>query len=184
MEWNRKPVFGVGINDVKEKTRGTKPYLVWKSMLARCYSDYTQSTNPAYIGCSVCDDWLTFSHFKAWFDENYKEGTQLDKDILKKGNKVYSPENCCFVPQEVNKIFKGHRSTKGISVGVRKSYRKYVSTFRANGKTYKKGFDTLQEAEDFYREHRRERLLSVADEYLSKGIINNRIYQAIISYGN
>jgi hypothetical protein len=184
MEWNRKPVFGIGINDVKTKTKGTKPYLVWKSMLARCYSDYTQSTNPAYIGCSVCDDWLTFSHFKEWFDANYKEGTQLDKDILVKGNKVYSPETCCFVPQKVNKIFKGHRAEKSVSVGVTKQYYRYRATFRADGQTFTGWFDNLHDAEQFYSEHRRKRLLDVAREYLSQGLIDNRIYQAIISYGN
>lgn len=184
MEWNRKPVFGVGINDVKTKTKGTKPYLVWKAMLSRCYSDYTQSTNPAYIGCSVCDDWLTFSRFKAWFDANYKDGTQLDKDILVRGNKVYSPETCCFVPQKVNQIFKGYRAGKRPSKGVTKQYRKYIALFRGDGIRYRASFNTLSEAEAFYVEQRQKYIAKLAKDYLSQGIIDKRIYQAIISYGN
>lgn len=40
-------------------------------------------------------------------DENWKphmEGWHLDKDILLKGNKVYSPETCAFVPAKINSL--------------------------------------------------------------------------------
>ena len=52
--------------------------------------------------CKVCDEWLTYSNFEKWFNKNYKEGQQLDKDILFEGNKLYSPETCCFVPSDIN----------------------------------------------------------------------------------
>lgn len=176
-------MFGVGINDVKEYTKGTKPYLVWKSMLARCYSDYTRRTNPAYDGCSVCEEWLTFSNFRNWFFDNYRDGMQLDKDIIVPGNKVYSPETCCFVPQEVNKLFKGHSRSSGISAGVRKQNRRYVAEFRADGRTYKASFPDLNQAQEFYRRHRSERLKAIGESYLAKGMITDRIYNAIIKYG-
>ena len=182
MDWNRRPLFGVGINDVKEYTRGTKAYLVWKSMLSRCYSGYTQSTNPAYVGCSVCEEWLTFSKFKEWFEQNYIPGNQLDKDILEPGNRVYSPDTCCFVPKKLNAIFSGHaRQTDG-ATGVRKQYRKYVSAFRADGTRYAASFDTLKEAEEFYNNHRKNHIRKVANEFFADGRIKENVYNKLLSY--
>lgn len=182
MEWNRKPVFGVGINDIPEYTKGTKVYLVWKSMLARCYSPYTRRTNPAYEGCSVCEEWLTLSNFRKWFEENYREGCQLDKDILIPGNKEYSPSACCFVPQEINKLFKGHSRKFGITTGVRKQNRKYIAQFREGGITHKASFDTLSEAEEFYRNHKRSRLIDIAERYFKADKLSKETYKAIKDY--
>ena len=69
--------------------------------------------DPDRIYCSVyLDDDEAYDIWtkdvKEWFDNpvnGYKEGYSLDKDILVKGNKIYSPETCCFVPQDVNILF-------------------------------------------------------------------------------
>ena len=184
MEWNRKPVFGVGINDVSEYTRGTKAYLVWKSMLARCYSDYTRKANPAYVGCSVCEEWLVLSVFKKWFDENYIPGTQLDKDIIVRDNKVYSPDTCCFVPQEINKLFKGHTRTKSnLPHGIVRQYRKFRATIRTNGVAHRMSFDNLADAVAFYELNRSQRILDVANRFYGEGKINERTFNAIVKYG-
>jgi hypothetical protein len=106
----RSRVYGVGINDagyVVQPTVNSERvvcpfYRVWKSMLARCYSDKDHTRRPTYIGCSVCEDWLTFSIFKEWMVKQVWEGKQLDKDLLITGNKTYSPEACVFVPHLVN----------------------------------------------------------------------------------
>ncbi|MBQ2284923.1 MAG: hypothetical protein II244_04590, partial [Clostridia bacterium] len=93
-----KKVFGVGVNDIKkvcDENKKLKPsYRIWYNMLARSYG---KSKPNNYEKCHVCEEWLTFSYFQEWFLENYIEGWQLDKDILIKGNKVYSPQTCCFV---------------------------------------------------------------------------------------
>ena len=115
MDSPRRLVYGVGINDAdynthKYITEDGKCKLVWrcpyyqrwKTMLKRCYSDKYQSINPTYLGCSTCDDWLTFSRFKAWMENQDWECKQLDKDLLIEGNKVYSPDTCIFVLQIVN----------------------------------------------------------------------------------
>jgi len=66
----RKLAYGVGRNDADYKTavNGERcPYYRrWSSMLNRCYSASYQNMFPTYIGCTVCKDWLTFSHFRAW----------------------------------------------------------------------------------------------------------------------
>ena len=115
-----KLVYGVGINDadyvvVKMETIGYENgkikqrmvwscpyYRAWKSMLRRCYSAKLQEKYPTYAGCSVSEEWLTFSVFKSWMEEQDWEGMQLDKDILFNGNKVYSAETCAFVTSVVN----------------------------------------------------------------------------------
>lgn len=105
-------VFGVGVNDadyfVESYDGGIRNscpfYRKWKDMLTRCYSKKFHSKNPSYIGCSVCAEWLIFSKFKSWMEKQSWEGMDLDKDIIFVGNKIYSPENCAFVPSYVNKF--------------------------------------------------------------------------------
>lgn len=67
-------------------------------MIKRCYNQKCLLKDNTYRGCSVCDEWLNFQNFGEWYDENYyevpNEVMDLDKDILHKGNKIYSPDNC------------------------------------------------------------------------------------------
>lgn len=97
-------ILGVAYNDL-DAVSDTILYSHWMSMLKRCYDTNHLKHYPTYEMCSVCEEWRQLSNFKEWFDKNYVEGWQLDKDILVKGNKEYSPETCCFVPQEINKLF-------------------------------------------------------------------------------
>lgn len=116
----KKLVCGVGINDAdyvvqkfetigcvngkrKQKRVWACPYYVaWKSMLERCYSEKYQESYPTYKGCSVSEEWLVFSKFKAWMEKQEFEGNHLDKDLLVEGNKIYSAEKCVFVTPPVN----------------------------------------------------------------------------------
>jgi hypothetical protein len=125
-----KLVYGVGINDAdyevyeyeyvivdgmkKQKMVWCCPYYrTWKDMLQRCYSDKYQERRPTYKGCSVSEEWLTFSVFKSWMEEQDWEGKQLDKDLLFEGNKVYSKETCVFVTQKVNSFTLDCGASKG-----------------------------------------------------------------------
>ena len=95
-----KKVHGVGVNDaefyinptVDGRQRMDKAYQVWKSMLCRCYSEYSKTASPSYAGCEVAEEWKIFSNFKSWFDANYVEGWEIDKDILGSG-KLYSQKH-------------------------------------------------------------------------------------------
>lgn len=117
----KKLVCGVGINDAdyvtQPKINGKqvccKFYSVWLHMLRRCYSENYQNKKPTYKGCSVCEEWLTFSNFKAWMEKQDWQGHDIDKDILVKGNKVYSPETCVFVTALVNTFIISNDSSKG-----------------------------------------------------------------------
>lgn len=97
----------LGVGNYKPGTGGDSIYSRWKGMLRRCYDKSFHDTNPAYKGCSVCNEWHNFQNFAKWFDLNYpKDGLDydLDKDIKVIGNKVYSPETCTFVSSERNRV--------------------------------------------------------------------------------
>ena len=102
--------FGVGIMDydglVWVNGKNINSYVAWLNMLHRCYDEKYISKSPTYRNCSVCEEWLYFSRFKAWFDSNYIDGYHLDKDLFQKGigYKVYSPQTCCFLPKEINNL--------------------------------------------------------------------------------
>lgn len=114
-------IYGVGLNDadypVKPVVNGMRDscpfYITWVSMLVRCYSKNYQSKHPAYIGASVCNQWLAFSNFKKWMSTQDFKGKALDKDLLIFGNKIYSPEACVFVDQATNKFTTDSARSRG-----------------------------------------------------------------------
>lgn len=133
-----KLVYGHGTNDLNEPVyrNGSilKFYHAWTDMLRRCYSEKCQDNRPTYRGCSVCSEWLVLSNFKEWYNINYHEGWQLDKDILIKGNKVYRPEACRFVPQYVNGLLVGTTKvgrSNGLPVGVQIDKRSRANPYYA-----------------------------------------------------
>ena len=127
----KKLIYGIGIVDTNyrlietielPKINGKRqqkilwrcPYYIrWLFMLRRCYSENNLTANPTYLGCSVCTEWLTFSNFKSWMEQQDYEGKQLDKDLLVYENKVYSPETCVFVSKEVNVFMVKGDSVRG-----------------------------------------------------------------------
>ena len=184
-EQQKTLVYGVGVNDLLY-TRGTPSYKAWFSMLERCYSSKFQTKKNTYVGCSVCNEWLTFSNFKRWFDSidnGYKDGYQLDKDIIVKGNKIYSPSTCCIVPTEINVIFtnrKQHRGNTHIGV-IENSNGRFVA--RASGEKRHIGvYDTSQEAFYAYKNAKERYIKSVAEKYFQEGKITERVYNALMRY--
>lgn len=147
----KKMVFGIGVNDAvyvtqkneeigcingkrKRKIVWACPYYrTWTNMLKRCYSDKFQERHPTYKGCTVSDEWLTFSNFRVWMMAQDWEGNQLDKDILFDGNKVYSAENCVFISPIVNTFVLDSGASRGeFLIGV--DWHKVSDKFRARCK--------------------------------------------------
>lgn len=181
----RRLIYGVGINDVFENItfKYNKAYHIWRQMLFRCYDSKCQHKRPTYIGCSVCKEWHKFSNFKKWFDENYVDGWCLDKDILVKGNREYSPDKCCFVPNEINTLFnrhKGHRSKTGV-MGVQFFRGKYVVYISKYGINRLRGtFENVVDAMNFYKRERELYIKEVAEKWKDK--LKDNVYQAVMSY--
>ena len=124
----------------------TKSYTVWKDMNVRCYQK--RDIYETYKDCKVCEEWSDYQNFAKWFENNYIEGWCLDKDILKENNKLYSPETCCFVPKEINNLFKPfHKRKNNLPKGVFKIHKKYYVYIVKNGKSkYYGKYDNIEEA--------------------------------------
>lgn len=187
---NRTKVLGIGILDIpfsKNSSRITKrAYRVWENILDRCYNDKAKKRMPTYDGCTMCEEWLMFSNFLKWFEENIKEGQHIDKDILFKGNKVYSPETCCSVPKAINSMMASchSRGNRTLPVGVYKSGNKYVSfiSFSDSTQKYLGIFATAQEAFNVFKKEKESYIKNVAQEHYNKGEITEEVYQAIMNY--
>lgn len=182
---HKNTIEGVGTNDVNEcvkKSNLTLCYAAWASMLRRCYNESVLKQNPTYKGCSVCEEWHKFSSFRAWWDERHVEGWHLDKDILVKGNKVYSPETCCFVPREINNLFVKKTRCRGpYPIGVSMAFGRMKAKISRHGKYVSLGyFDTPEEAFCAYKEAKETYIREVADIWKNK--LDPRVYEALYNY--
>jgi hypothetical protein len=180
-----KTVYGIGyigegnykITVNKQRTNISN---TWKNMLQRCYKGL--KTHPSYIGVTVCNEWHNFQIFANWFQQNSVEGFVLDKDILIKGNKIYSPETCAFVPEEINYLFLKCNKKRGVyPIGVSLVHNKFQVTLRKNKKTFNLGrFNTIEEAFQVYKDAKEQHIKEVADKW--KDFIDPRVYQAMYNY--
>lgn len=183
-------VFGVGINDADYKTVGGRgrnqwccPYFSrWKNMLKRCYYPKYKVKYPTYEGCTVCDEWLYFSKFKAWMETQEWEGKELDKDLLRVGNKCYSPDTCTFVTPVINSLIISQKYSKaGFLMGV--TYHPSTGKYRAvcrnsiTGKQESLGlFHKEVDAHMAWKRRKRELLIEVASS-LEDGTIKQALLQ-------
>ena len=185
-------VYGVGIIGAKysPKINGvqTKEYVLWKNMLRRCYSDSFKKQRPTYEGCKVSDNFLHYEYFYEWCHKQIgftNKGFDLDKDLLVKGNKVYSEDTCVFLPQEINKVLTKSTASRGeylIGVHWSKTNKAFVAQVRGNkGKQEHLGFfNTELEAFNAYKQAKETFVKELANKW--KGEIDKRAYHALINY--
>ena len=140
-------LYGVGVNDadyaVEARCGAVRYrcpfYVKWSSMIQRCYSKIYKMKTSAYEGCTVCKEWLIFSNFKSWMEEQDWQGKELDKDLLVVGNKVYSPETCAFVDLITNIFTTDSRARRGEwPIGASWCKKDYVFTSRCSNPFTKK----------------------------------------------
>lgn len=163
-------------------------YKHWVSMLKRCYDEKFHSKHKTYIGCTVCKEWHNYSNFKKWFNENYYEidgeTMALDKDILVKENKIYSPKTCIFVPGRINGLFvKREAELRDYPIEVEKikGKNKYIARLKKYGKLTHIGVsDTPEGAFDLHKQAKEQYIKEVADEYKDK--IPQKLYDAMYRY--
>lgn len=185
-------VFGVGfigIGDYKsrdENGKHTKCYKAWLNMHARCHDAKLQEKYPTYKGCTVCQEWNNHQEFAKWYYENYyevgNEKMTLDKDILCKGNKVYSPDTCVFVPNSINVLFTKRDKKRGdYPIGVYKKGNKFVAQLNKGDRNIYLGtYDTPEEAFQAYKQAKEAYIKEVAEEYKSQ--IPQKLYDALMNY--
>ncbi len=166
-------------------------YNSWRQMFKRCYDKTYLNKHPSYVGCSVSEVWHCFQDYAPWFKDNYYEIPghimELDKDILFKGNKIYSPENCVFVPSGINNIFTKRQNYRGkYPIGVTASGNKFIARCnigKQNGKQkriYLGTYNTPEEAFVIYKKYKESFIKEIANEY--KELIPEKLYVALMRY--
>ena len=185
-------VFGVGLLGTKYPStingRNTKEYEIWCSMLKRCYNDTYQKKNPTYIGCKVSDKFKIYEYFYDWCNQQIgfsNKDWQLDKDLLAKGNKIYSESTCVFIPREINSLLVKSTASRGkhlIGVCWCKRDRAFIARVRKNkGRSEHLGlFKTELEAFNAYKQAKESFVKEQAEKW--KGKIDERAYEALIHY--
>jgi len=181
---------GFGYIDIEGASIGrhmTKEYRLWNNMINRCYNEKELSRNPTYKDCHVSEDWRYLSNFKEWCNNQIgfgNEGWHLDKDILVKGNKVYSEDTCCFVPPEINNLFtKADRIRGKYPIGVYedKQAGKFKVRISVEGKHKHVGrYYCEKEAFYAYKVAKEQYIKEVANKW--KGQIDVRVYEALINW--
>ena len=174
-------IFGVGYlgegkYKAKENNKNTDEYIIWYDMIKRCYNPKLHEKYSTYKGCEVENFFLNFQNMAEWIKENYYEvpGEQmcLDKDVLYKGNKIYSRDTCIFVPQRINKLFVKHDNARGncpIGVTPRPSGDYVAQCWDENGKQIPLGvYLTKEEAFQAYRQYKEKVIKEVIDSYKGK----------------
>lgn len=132
---SKKLICGVGINDADYLVRSTINgkdvwcpfYRVWAGIIERCYSTKFHTKRPTYMNCTITDEWLTFSNFKKWMETQDWQNKAIDKDLLVTGNKMYSPDYCCFLYPTTNSFL--ITPSKNLRQGIH--YRKDKKKFKA-----------------------------------------------------
>lgn len=188
-----RTVYNIGYIGENIKTKENlilkKSYRVWHSMLNRCYSIKSRNNNLSYSNCKVCEEWQSYYNFDKWFNENYyeldNEIVELDKDILYKGNKVYSPYNCIFVPDSINCLFTKSEKIRGdCPIGVVWHNRdKVYEAWCSNGHKhliYLGRFHDEINAFQTYKKYKENLIKQIADEYKNK--IPEKLYNAMYTY--
>lgn len=185
----------IGEGDYSEPSKtkeGFKAYQLWQGVLERCYNESVRCRYPTYKKCSVVEGWKNFNVFASWcveqkgFFEKDKNGKvfHLDKDILVKGNKVYSPETCCFVPREINNLILSADNVRGsypLGVYYDKKVGKFKGQMNCEGSQKHLGyFDTPEEAFLAYKQAKECHIKQIAEKW--KGSIDFKVYQALLNY--
>ena len=185
-------VYGVGILGTKypSKINGviTKEYVLWKNMLKRCYSDKYQNKYPTYIDCEASDKFKSYEYFYEWCHKQVgfdNQGWHLDKDLLTKGNKVYSEDSCIFIPQEINSLLINNTASRGehlIGVNWSKTHKAFRARVNKNkgASEHLGSFNTELEAFNAYKIAKESFVKEQAGKW--KCEIDDRAYKALINY--
>lgn len=84
---SKRKVYGVGINDVPGGSRH-KAYQSWRDMLERCYGESFRQANPIQADNTICEEWLTFSVYLAWYTANVGE-----RDFINRKESHFGPDD-------------------------------------------------------------------------------------------
>lgn len=195
--WDAPTVYGHGIiGNMRNRMKfsDTKEYSTWCGMLERCYNEENFKKRPTYEPCEVCKEWMYFENFYDWIhsQDNCEQWLSLDrsaidKDIIIKHNKIYSPDTCCLVPLAINLLFIRQESARGgLPIGVHyhneaKGYAAQI-TDKNNKVKYSGIFATPELAFQHYKKEKEKKIKIIAQEEFKKGNITKKCYDAMMTY--
>ena len=181
---------GFGYIDIEGASIGkvmTKEYKLWNNMIFRCYNEKSLIKYSTYRECSVDDRWKYLSCFKEWCNNQIgfdQDGWHLDKDILVKDSKIYSPETCCFVPPEINCALAGNKEVRGAfpqGVIYNCTKKRYRARIQRGNKWESLGtYNTPEEAFYAYKPVKEAHIKSLAEKWKDK--IDPRVYEALMNW--
>ena len=178
--------FGVGSYIAKLNGVHTSEYEDWHSMIRRCY-DNNFIHHPTYQDVEVYEPWKCYQTFAEWATKQIgfnKKGWHLDKDLLVKGNRIYSPDTCVYVPREINGFIKRKRMND-LPLGVDITYSHsgkllYRSQGKEDNNVFLGAYDTVEEAFLAYKTHKEKMAKELANKWRSE--IDSKAYNALINY--
>jgi hypothetical protein len=180
----RRSVYGVGYfgDGPYTSVNSQRQYKVWQCMLERCYNE-AHPAHKHYADVEVCGDWHNFQSFAAWcltqkgFEDKHFE---IDKDFMYDGNRLYSPDTCCFIPGVINSFFLNGRTNgkkgEGLGVGVTETP---SGTFRVCLNRVKLGtFPSQRQAELAFTNYKKYSLWLLASEF--KDRLDKKVYERLL----
>lgn len=182
-------VFGVGFSSdgpfIKTVNGERQPlFRKWEGMFARCYSTVKQLSHPAYRGCTVDPRFHDYQEFCSWAVQQPGHSLmdwELDKDVLAKGNLVYGPDTCAFVPAEINTLFRTNKSFRGdLPIGIHEQKGRYAVMVCFKKKREWLGrFATPELAFAAYKARKEEIIKALANEYRDQ--LSAAAYEAMMA---
>lgn len=165
-----------------------REYTLWYSLLRRSYSPIYHKDKPTYIGCSASDNFKDYTFFYEWCHEQQgynEDGWHLDKDILTKGNKIYSEHTCVFVPPDINSLFTLSGRARGewpVGVSLKRETGRFQAacTVGKKSKIYLGYYDTPESAFAVYKEFKEMAVRDAAKRFRDK--LDSRVYKALMNY--
>ena len=180
-------VYGRGYIGIgKFSCKDVEVQRIWRNLMSRAYCDEYHKTHHTYRDVEVCKEWLCFQNFAEWcvkqkgFNSKGLNGRSfsLDKDILSKGGNIYSPETCCFVPNEVNICI---ISKAGKTSNVRQAGAGWTARISKHGKeVYLGSFNSKEEAFQIYKEAKESYVREIAEKW--KEEIDEKVYANLKSW--
>lgn len=186
---NNKYITSVkGVFETEEKAQEYIDYFkenaTWRDIIRRCCNPDYYNKHSEYAECTICDEWLNFQNFAAWHEENYYdvgngERMHIDKDILIKSNKIYSPETCLIVPQRINMIFmtKAKKIDQDLPNAIYRHKNKYKTSY--NGK-WLGLYPDLDEAINAHDTAKRIHIKNIIKEYGEK--LSTKVRNALLAW--
>lgn len=164
---------------------------IWKDIVKRTTAgSYAQSKLNTYVGCTLDERFKSYQYFNEWYKRQigFDLMYEVDKDLLVKGNKHYSPELCTLLPKIINGTLCNSKRARGdlpVGVTLHGQNDMYVARCRyvEDGERKRKTigyYKTPEDAFQGYKAFKEAYLKRLADYY--RDTISAEAYEALQNY--